>query len=369
MYVVVGSTFCFPLIRPRLMADPMDNLIFMRLDTLQNLNNLVRLTWSIGISLVTLKGILVHLLQNYGFEVSEKDDILTGEKADQLISLGFTNECSVGYIENFRSKLGNTTSSKIIASMIKPLPGVYEYAEANGITLWDSEDIEKEIGGIIFDHVNDHGGSTILQFAEMVRAEIVDGKDFDNNIPVTIESIGTGDTEAIQVPILHLDDVKEISQKTVKGFKYELELVPHFIFEYLCIFRGKENAERKYTGLLLINAYTGIASKFDGVPDITDNLDIPHIRIEPKIDEHEASSMAMFKVIELNTEFDDVIIEKEHTIITERTEFKPKEEDITLSLKGVISVPVWCVEGTNGVMIINAANGKVVSEEYYSNKE
>ncbi len=319
--------------------------------------------------MVSLKGILIHLLQNYGFEVSEKDDVLSGEKGDQLISLGFVNECSIGYIEDFKSKLGGTTSSKIIASMKKPLPSIYEYAEENGITLWDSEDIEREIGGIIFDHVNDHGGSTILQFTEMVRAEIIEGKDFDDKISITIESIGAGDTEAIQSPIIQLDDVKEISQKTVKGFKYELELIPHFIFEYLCIFRGKENAERKYTGLLLINAYTGIATKCDDVPDIIDSLDIPHIRIEPKIDEHEASAMAMSKVIELNTEFDDVIIEKEHTIVTERTEFKPKEEDVTLSLKGVISVPVWCVEGTNGVMIINAATGKVVSEEYYSSKD
>ena len=101
------------------MADPIESLIFTPADTLQNLKYICLISLAQGISLVSLKGILIHLLQNYGFEVSEKDDILTGEKEDQLISLGFVNECSIGYIEDFKKQLGSTTSSKIVASMKK----------------------------------------------------------------------------------------------------------------------------------------------------------------------------------------------------------------------------------------------------------
>ncbi len=310
----------------------------------------------------------MHLLQNHGFEVSEKDDILFGEKEGQMVTLGFTDECTPEFLADMNLRFRDSNSNIIIASMKPPLPGVHDHARSLGITIWDSSDLEEEIGSIIFDHVNSHGGSTIFQFSEMVKAELVDDRHGDHP-GITIDSIGKGDAEIIQVPIIHLEDVKEISQKTVKGFKYDLEAIPHFLYEYLCIFEGKQGVKRKFTGMLLINAYTGISCPILKIPELVDMIDIPHVRIEPKIDEEEALQTAISWVIAEHTELDDIIIEKEHTIITEKTEFKPSEEDITLSLKGMIHVPVWCVEGTNGVMIINAATGKVVSEEYYSKKE
>ncbi|MCK4758372.1 MAG: hypothetical protein KAS67_07965 [Thermoplasmata archaeon] len=317
--------------------------------------------------MVTLKGILVHLLQNHEFDVSEKDDILLGQKEGQLVILGFADECTREYIDGFRDKVKTMGGTMIVASMKRPEPAIYDYAENHSVTIWDSQDIEKEIGSIIFDHVNS-GGSSSLRFGEIIRAEIIDGRHSESGSFINIDDIGYDESVIIQAPKLHLDDVKEISQKTVKGFKYELELVPHFLFEYLAIYSGKGNIEKKFNGLLLVNAYTGIVTTGTGVPNLIDTIDIPHIKIEPKIDLDEATRVATSKVIEVNTEFDDVVIEKEHTVITEKTEFKPAEEDITMNLKGMIHVPVWCVEGTNGVMIINAATGKVVSEEYYSKK-
>ncbi|MCK5038518.1 MAG: hypothetical protein KAS16_05415 [Thermoplasmata archaeon] len=317
--------------------------------------------------MVTLKGILVHLLQNHGFEVSEKDDILFGEKKDQMVIMGFTDECTTDFVTDMNLRFRDSNSNIIIASMKDPLPGVHDLASSFGITIWDSRDLEEEIGSIIFDHVNAHGGSTILQFSEMVKAELVDPLPGGHQT-IAVDQIGKGDSEIIQAPLLHLEDVKEISQKTVKGFKYDLELVPHFLYEYLCIYEGRQGAERKFTGILMVNAYTGISTSIDRVPDLVESIDIPHVRIEPKIDEEEAGRTAISRVILEHTELEDIIIEKEHTIITEKTEFKPTEEEITISLKGIIYVPVWCVEGTNGVMIINAASGKVVSEEYYSKK-
>ncbi len=308
------------------------------------------------------------MLQNHGFEVSEKDDILFGEKGSQLVTLGFADECTAEFLTDINLRFRDSNSNIIIASMKTPSAGVHDHARSLGITIWYSGDLEEEIGSIIFDHVNSHGGSTILEFSEMVKAEIIDGRHGEHP-SITIDSIGKGDAEIIQVPIIHLEDVKEISQKTVKGFKYDLEVIPHFLYEYLCIFEGKQGVERKFTGILLINAYTGIPSTIHKVPELVESIDIPHVRIEPKIDEKEAWQTAISWVVSEHTELDDIVIEKEHTIITEKTEFKPAEEDITLSLKGIMHVPVWCVEGTNGVMIINAASGKVVSEEYYSKKD
>ena len=43
----------------------------------------------------------------------------------------------------------------------------------------------------------------------------------------------------------------------------------------------------------------------------------------------------------------------------------PKEDAIEINRRGLIYLPVWCVEGSNGVMIINATTGKVVKEDTY----
>jgi hypothetical protein len=31
----------------------------------------------------------------------------------------------------------------------------------------------------------------------------------------------------------------------------------------------------------------------------------------------------------------------------------------------VFYIPIWCVEGIHGIMIVNAGTGKIVSEDYY----
>ena len=36
-----------------------------------------------------------------------------------------------------------------------------------------------------------------------------------------------------------------------------------------------------------------------------------------------------------------------------------------LEKRGLVMVPVWCVEGSHGVMILDATTGKIISEDYY----
>ena len=134
IYRVVGGTDWLPFLRPRLIAEPRDDLIFTDADTKDILNIFVRFPEVEGIHLVTLKGILVHLLQNHGFEVSEKDDILFGEKEGQLVILGFTDECTAEFLTDIDLRFRDSDSNIIIASMKEPRPGVHDHASALGIS-------------------------------------------------------------------------------------------------------------------------------------------------------------------------------------------------------------------------------------------
>jgi hypothetical protein len=51
--------------------------------------------------------------------------------------------------------------------------------------------------------------------------------------------------------------------------------------------------------------------------------------------------------------------------MTERVMVQPRLDQRSVRPLGLIYVPIWCVEGTKGVMVINASNGKVLSEEYF----
>jgi hypothetical protein len=184
-------------------------------------------------------------------------------------------------------------------------------------------------------------------------------------LPVYVDSLGSEEAPRTVKMKLTLDDVKEISAQTVEGFKHELELVPHYLFEYLCIFEGKDGEERKNRGIIAVNAFTGKYSAWEAEPEFTDEIDAHHVRLEPKIDEPAAKAVAMQGIIETNREHDEVIVERDHATIIEKAVHAPKEENIVLEKRGLVMVPVWCVEGSHGVMILDGTTGKIISEDYY----
>jgi hypothetical protein len=52
-----------------------------------------------------------------------------------------------------------------------------------------------------------------------------------------------------------------------------------------------------------------------------------------------------------------------HSEIIERK--KTPSATIVMEPKGLVYLPVWCVEGTRGAMIINSSSGKVISEHIH----
>jgi hypothetical protein len=51
--------------------------------------------------------------------------------------------------------------------------------------------------------------------------------------------------------------------------------------------------------------------------------------------------------------------------MTEKKLVSPKSDSIELEDMGIFYLPIWCIEGVKGVMILNASTGKIISEDYY----
>ncbi len=314
--------------------------------------------------MVSLKNIITHILQEHGFEASEREGILYGQKGEELVSLGIYEKSTLANIEEFSSAVAEVRGRHIFCVPGEVGQEAEQLAAQKDIVIWKKEDLEKEIGQALISHISEPETDSL--FAELMSAKAPEVEGVEAKpLPMYVETLGSEETQKVVKLRLTLEDVKEISKKTVEGFKYDLELVPHYIFEYLCIYEGKGGEEIKNRGIISVNAYTGKYSAWDNEPEYTNQIDNTHVKLEPKIDEPAAKKVALRGVMETNTEHDEVIVERDHATIIEKTVFSPKEENIVLEKKGLVMVPVWCVEGSHGVMILDGTTGKIISEDYY----
>jgi hypothetical protein len=96
------------------------------------------------------------------------------------------------------------------------------------------------------------------------------------------------------------------------------------------------------------------------------SIDQSHQRLEPLIDLEDSKAFALDEIMIRHTAERDVVKESGAVTLTERKKVMPKRSEIVLESLGVHYLPVWCVEGVKGVMVLNAGTGKVISEDYYS---
>jgi hypothetical protein len=225
--------------------------------------------------------------------------------------------------------------------------------------VWDRDALEHEIGRTRIEKVmgdRDHGLVDELvadDFPKMVSPELLE------DIPEP--SVG----ERIVRPVIGAEDVKELSRQTVAGFRHRLELVPHYVYGYVCpLYMGAEKVSVE-RGVLSINGLTHKVESWSEKTDVVYALEVTHKRLEPSIGLEDAQLLARRELVRVNSYDKENIREENHVTITEKKRVSPKEEEIVLEDRGIFYIPIWCVEGVHGIMIINAGTGKIVSEDYY----
>ncbi|MEM2979319.1 MAG: hypothetical protein QW083_02705, partial [Methanomassiliicoccales archaeon] len=99
--------------------------------------------------------------------------------------------------------------------------------------------------------------------------------------------------------------------------------------------------------------------------DIVLSLDHVFKRLEPTFDADEARNLVKSEVIKIHTHEQEIIRDTGQITIVEKKTVSPSPEDVLIKDMGIFYIPIWCVEGIHGVMILNAGNGKIISEDYY----
>jgi hypothetical protein len=307
--------------------------------------------------LVSLKNIITHILQAHHFEVFEKDGIIYGEKDGDNVTIGLFDKATINEIKSHARHVSDIEGRHIICVLEAGSNAEYE-ARNLGLILWKKADLEAEIGRALQDNIQD---------SQVFKGLISPIESIPDSPTVTIECIGTEGQPKVLKSQLDIEDVKELSASSIQGFKHILELVPHYLFKYACTYEGKDGREIHKKGMVSVNALTGKYSAWDKEPEM-DSPSVHQVQLEPKIDGENARKIAMHAVVHFNTEFKEIIIERDHATIIEKATFKPDEKSIILECQDLVLVPVWCVEGKHGVMILDGITGKIISEDYYEKK-
>lgn len=326
-----------------------------------------------------LMEIIKKILLSYDFGIiAEKTNYILAEKDGSTVGAGMIATESSPMIPDLLdviNEMPQNLDKLILATTHELTEDIEEFASKENILLWDRKKLEEEIGRAVLSGFA--GESKARELLESIRSEPagvdVSAPDMpDISLEVEPVPIGTSpvseedSSELIMKPRMTINEVSEISKKIVQGFRFDLELIPYYVFEYSCeLLVEGQNTPQISSGIIAVNGLTNSAESWNFPFETVVELETTHTKLEPKVDESKAFITAKETSIALNTREIQTVDDRGAVTIYEKKKVSPKEGAIEINRRGLIYLPVWCVEGSNGVMIINATTGKVVKEDIY----
>ncbi len=311
----------------------------------------------------TLKDYMSDILRSHGFAVDEREGYLYGQREDISLVVLAASDMLREDVEDFVRNVSAFHGRKVVASMGKADESVQAFLQENGVHYWGREEIEHEIGSMQLATVSKDASKSLLD--DVISDELPQRmmEPPEQSIPVILES-SEGETERIVKPNFTLGDVKYIARHAVQGNKFSLELVPHYLFHYILnLGDGRQKA-----GIAAVNALTSHVETWRWGFELVDSVQQPHSKKEPKIDIDQARRIALSLVQEEYKSQVERVKDFGHSEIIERE--RPDKDPVVLESKGLVYLPVWCVEGAGGAMIVNSSSGKIISEHLHgANKD
>lgn len=312
--------------------------------------------------MATLKDHLTEILKSRSFNVQEKDGYLYGRREDVSVVVMAASDMLIEDVQDFVGNVSGFSGRKIVASLAKADESVQEYLQRSGIHYWGREEIEHELGHLQLETISEQKGRSLIDdiVSDETPQRLVEPP--DHAIPVIVES-SREQTEKIVKPNFMLEDIKYLARHEVQGNKFDLELVPHYLFHYvLRLDEGKQKA-----GIAAVNALTSSVETWRWGFELVDTIDLPHSKREPKIDGEKATEIAKDMVSKEYKSHIETVKDFGHSEIIERKSVG--KESVLLEPKGLVYLPVWCVEGMRGAMIVNSSSGKIISEHVHTSGE
>jgi hypothetical protein len=290
-----------------------------------------------------MREIVRSILETKGYELSNIGNWLVASKDETIINVGFFSRAALN-----QGELDSLKGKKVLITSDDP----ENFKGLNDLVVLSQGELYEDFTKVLFGEKD---------FESSIFYEHVSGDEHWEDVTVSrVNESG----ESIIKPFMTFLDIVELSKKTVKGFRYVLELAPHYLFQFSCVLKQNDDSMEK-EGLISVNALTGKCEIWKQNFETIDTIDRAHKKLEPKVSEKDAIELARKYAIETSTMVVESIREKEHTVVTEKKTIQPRADELEIESQGLFYLPIWCIEGTNGVMIVDAAAGKIIEEDYY----
>jgi hypothetical protein len=233
--------------------------------------------------------------------------------------------------------------------LVAPERPVEEPVEAPEIRV--EEPGATEVGAPAIGAVAATGQSDILEFLEVETARVTMGGEGERYIEVRL------------TPEEALERAKRLSGAE----RCDLQFVPYHLFDYQVELEDEAgDTVVMDNGTLAVNALTGQAQEWNIAPRLGpgEPEDPKAAVLRPSIDSMAAYEQANRAIKDLHTRVVERVEERGTVTVFEKRHVKPRDGAIDIRARGLIFMPVWCIEAPGGVAIINANTGRVVKEEY-----
>lgn len=310
--------------------------------------------------MLLLRDVIKRIFRIYGFDVisgGEKEEWnLLATKDNFNIIIGYNaNEVKKSDLVRFLSLSGELKAEKSI--YISPNSFDFEsknFAEEMGIIIWEREKLEEQIGRTILMECGTKYSKGVFEdiFSYSVKrgeVEIPKEMQFTEEEKVLKQKIKKRDAERIAEKILHPHSF--------------LELFPYYVFEYKVevLIEGKLDVN-KLEGVIAVNGITKEVEEWEE-DEGSFQFELSPIKHKAKIDVKKANLILRAFIVKTNTKEITVKSEKHGIVMYEKKKIEPNTETIEINFRGLFYLPIWHVEGINGLMKINAVNGNIVKEE------
>jgi hypothetical protein len=320
----------------------------------------------------------VNILEFYEFKIIEVEPkyILSEKDESSVAVIGpYTKDPpTIGELAVIMKDMPLKPDKYILATLHDVSPQLKDYTDQENIEIWDREKLEDEAGRTMLGNIEKNQEEEVIPDVISVD-EAVDVEITEKEVPPPVEEERTRPLpppppedmdETIITPTISMTEVSEISKKIVQGFRFDLELIPYYIFDYSCevIVEGLDERTQSM-GTVAVNGLTNNVEQWDFEIETVNNIEGSHTKLEPRIDFQKALQSARESAIAWNTKEIQTQDDRGSVTIYEKKKMRPNEDAIVIKKRGLVYLPVWCVEGSNGVMIINATSGKVIKEDLY----
>jgi hypothetical protein len=344
-----------------------------------------------------------ELLRFNGFAIRREERLMAASKGSIRIMVRIESDIETltgTYVEELRTTAGEDGFDRILLVHTGNVaPDALGLLERYNVVLWDRERLSLELGRALLVAAEGEVRGPELAFMDYLLVDKREGTVEEPPVAPTVTVTRPVEASFVrekaiaaggQADIMTFADLEE--RVVVRGSKdrfvkvqidpdaaiakaprlrdaerCDLQFIPFHMFDY-----GVELEDEvgdvvvRDNGTLAVNALTGQAQEWNlthtygaGPPDDPD-ADV----LRPTIDAMAAYEQANRAVKELHTRVVERVEERGTVTVFVKRHVKPRDGAIDIIPRGVVFMPVWCIEADHGVAIVNASTGRIVKEEY-----